>query len=195
MWKRGVVPVAEFGPAIGVVQIDDDVGGIEQHDQVLREIGDRVDMQVRVAQQHRAGLGDGEGRADDREIDIRQILRRADTGDVAVARDLRHRRAHDLGAGDLLADRRQDITRGGGSRNSPPMWCRLSLKAASSEAGGLSSNSGTSGSGRSTRGRFSRTEARISSRLLMVSLRDWPDTSCGRSVWAGAAPRGACPRR
>jgi hypothetical protein len=40
--KRGVVPVAEFGTAVGVVQVDDDVGGIEQYNQVLREIGDCV---------------------------------------------------------------------------------------------------------------------------------------------------------
>ena len=49
--KTGIVAVAEFGPAIGMVQIDDDVGGIEQHDQVLREIRDRIDAQLPVAEQ------------------------------------------------------------------------------------------------------------------------------------------------
>src|SRR6266480_6978048 len=50
--ERGVVPVAEFGPAVGVMQIDDDVGGVEQYDQVLREVGDCVYAQVGIAQQH-----------------------------------------------------------------------------------------------------------------------------------------------
>jgi hypothetical protein len=44
--------LAELGPTIGVMQIDDDVGGIEEHDQMLCEIGDRVDAQIRIAQQH-----------------------------------------------------------------------------------------------------------------------------------------------
>ncbi len=85
------MPVAELGPAVGVMQIDDNVGGIEQHDQVLRQVDDRIDVQVCVTQQHRAGFGDAEGGANDGEIDIRQILRRANAGDVAVARDLQPR--------------------------------------------------------------------------------------------------------
>src|SRR5258706_15323117 len=56
----------------------------------------------------------------------------------------------------------------GRSRNSPPITCRLSLKAARSDAGGSSSKSGTAGSGRSTRGRFVRMDARMASRLLIV---------------------------
>ena len=35
-----IVPLAELGPPIGVMGIDDDVGGIEQDDQVLCQIGD-----------------------------------------------------------------------------------------------------------------------------------------------------------
>src|SRR5258706_6846272 len=57
----------------------------------------------------------------------------------------------------------------GRSRNSPPITCRLSLKAARSDAGGSSSKSGTAGSGRSTRGRFVRMDARMASRLLIIS--------------------------
>ena len=48
--ETGIVPVAELGPAIGVVDVDDDVGGIEQHDQVLREVCDPVDAEVGIAQ-------------------------------------------------------------------------------------------------------------------------------------------------
>jgi hypothetical protein len=47
--ETGIVPVAELRPAIGVVQIDDNVGGIEEHDQVLRKVGDRVDAKIRLA--------------------------------------------------------------------------------------------------------------------------------------------------
>ena len=36
--------------AVGVVEIDDDVGGIEQHDQMLREIGQGIDPDVPVAE-------------------------------------------------------------------------------------------------------------------------------------------------
>jgi hypothetical protein len=36
--KRRVVPVAEFRTAVGVVQVDHDVAGIEQYNQVLREV-------------------------------------------------------------------------------------------------------------------------------------------------------------
>src|ERR1700686_3560747 len=76
--ERGVVAVAELGPAVGVVKVHDDVGGIEQYDQVLREIGDSVDLKVGLAQQDRAGLRDGKRCANDGKIDIRQILRYAD---------------------------------------------------------------------------------------------------------------------
>src|SRR5690242_11539415 len=91
--KRGVMPVTELRTAVGVMQIDDDVGGIEQYDQVLCKVGDRIYVQVRIAQQHRPGLADAEGSADNREIDVREILWRAYAGDVAVARDFRHSRA------------------------------------------------------------------------------------------------------
>ena len=36
----------------------DDIRRIQQYDQVLREISDRIDLQIRVAEQHRTRLGD-----------------------------------------------------------------------------------------------------------------------------------------
>src|ERR1700730_10064029 len=42
--ERGVVPVAELPPAIGVVKVHEDVGGIEQYDQMLRQVGDGIDL-------------------------------------------------------------------------------------------------------------------------------------------------------
>src|SRR6516162_542311 len=188
------MPVAEFGAAIGVMQVDDNVGGVEQYDQVLCEVGNRIDLQIGITQQHGAGLGDAEQGADDREIDILQILRLAHTGYVAVARDLRHGEHTILAPAIFARTGAKGSPEVGGSRNIPPIRCRLSLKAASSDAGGLSSNNGTTGSDRSTRGKFRLIEAMISSRLLIVSLRDWPDAKRGRSASAGAAPRGAGPR-
>ena len=82
----------------------------------------------------------------------------------------------------------------GESRNTPPMRCRLSLKADSSDAGGSPSNNGTCGSGRSTPGRLARIEVRISSRLLIASLPGSRGTSYGMSASVDAAPRGAFPR-
>src|SRR5208283_3968307 len=110
--ETGIAPVAELRPAIGVVQIDNNVGGIEEHDQVLRKVGDRVDAEVSIAQEDGAGLGDGERGADDGEVYIREIPRRAYAGDIAVAPDFRHHRAHDFGARDLLPHRRQDVAGG-----------------------------------------------------------------------------------
>ena len=193
VWKAGVVPVAELRPAVGVVQIDDDVGGIEQHDQVLREIGERVDAQIRVAQQHGAGLGDGEGSADHREIDIRQILR-APLLPMSRLPAISGTVEHTILAPAIFA-------RTGASRSPerrieehPAHAVQAVLEHESSCGGGWSSNRGTSGSGRSRRGRLARMEARMSSRLLIVCLRGSPDASCGRSAWADAAPRGAFPR-
>jgi hypothetical protein len=82
---------------------------IEQYDQMLREIGERVDAQIRVTQKHGAGLGDGEGGADDGEVHIREILRCAYASDIPVARDFLHRRAHNFGGRDLRPDQRQDV--------------------------------------------------------------------------------------
>jgi hypothetical protein len=107
--KAGTVPVMELGPAIGVVEVDDDVSGLVQYDQVLSEIGNGVYSKLRIAEKHRARLRDSKARAGNGEIDIGQILCRLDVVDVAIAGDLRDERACDLGFRKLLADRRQGI--------------------------------------------------------------------------------------
>src|SRR4029077_558429 len=99
--ETGIVTVAELRPPIGVVQIDDNVGGIEEHDQVLREVGDRVDAEVGIAQEDGAGLRDGERWSYDGKIDICQIPWHAHGSDIPVARDLRHGRADEFGVRDL----------------------------------------------------------------------------------------------
>ena len=78
VWKRGVGAVAELRPSISVMQIADDVGWIQQHDQMLRQVGKGIDGELGVAQEHRSGLGDGEGRAHDCEIYISELLWHAD---------------------------------------------------------------------------------------------------------------------
>ena len=44
--ENGVAPLAKLRPGIGAVDVDDDIGRIEQNDQVLREIGQRIYLQV-----------------------------------------------------------------------------------------------------------------------------------------------------
>ena len=44
--EGGIAQLAELGPAIRVMEVDDDVGGIEQDDQVLRQIGDGVERRA-----------------------------------------------------------------------------------------------------------------------------------------------------
>jgi len=110
VWKA--VLLVELGPAIGMVKIGDDVGGIEQDDQVLCQIGDGVDAEIRITEEHRARLGDGKGCADDAEIDIGQLLCCLDLADIAIAGNLRDDRTYDLGRCNLLWDKRQGIARG-----------------------------------------------------------------------------------
>jgi len=74
--KAGIMLDAELTPAM--------------RDQVLCQLGDRIDARVRVAEQNRASLSDGEGRADNGEIDVCQIMGRSDTGQDAVKRDGEH---------------------------------------------------------------------------------------------------------
>jgi hypothetical protein len=53
-------------------------------------VGERVHVEFGLAEQHRPCLGDGERGARDGEIDVRQLLLRANP-DVAVADDFGHR--------------------------------------------------------------------------------------------------------
>ena len=71
--KGRVVTVVKLAAAICMMQVDDDVGRIEKRDQMLCEISHRIHLEVGVAQQDGAGLGDREGGAHDREIDVRQV--------------------------------------------------------------------------------------------------------------------------
>ncbi len=43
--EGGIAPVAKLGTAICMVKVDDDIGGVEQHDEMLREVGHRVHLQ------------------------------------------------------------------------------------------------------------------------------------------------------
>src|SRR5580698_5885216 len=78
---------------------------------MLCEISHRIYLEVGVAQQDRAGLGDREGGAHDREIDVRQVSGLMHLRDVTIALDLRDCRTDDLGARDLRANGRQCIRR------------------------------------------------------------------------------------
>jgi hypothetical protein len=50
--EHRVRTLAKLRPGIGTVDVDDDIRRIQQNDQVLREIGQRVHLQVPVGQQH-----------------------------------------------------------------------------------------------------------------------------------------------
>jgi hypothetical protein len=43
--------IAQFRPTIGVMETDDDVGGVEQHDHMLREISVGIGAQLPVVEQ------------------------------------------------------------------------------------------------------------------------------------------------
>jgi len=96
------------------VQVDDDVGRIEQYDQMLSEVGDRIDVQIGLAEQHGAGPSATPNDArTSGEIDIREILRhprhwRLSRFACYLSGTVEHTT---LGAGDLLPDRCQDVHR------------------------------------------------------------------------------------
>jgi hypothetical protein len=68
--EAGIEPFAELRSTIGMMQIDDNVSGIEEHDQVLRKVGDPVNAKVRIVQEDRACLRDGKRCWDDGKINI-----------------------------------------------------------------------------------------------------------------------------
>ena len=57
------------------MQVADDARRIEQDDQVLGKVGQRVHLQLLLAEPDRARLGDAKCRADDADIDIGQLGR------------------------------------------------------------------------------------------------------------------------
>jgi hypothetical protein len=70
--ENGVTALPKLRPGVGAVDVDDDIGRIEQNDQVLREIGQRIYLQVHVRQQHRSGFSDAAAGANHGVIDISQ---------------------------------------------------------------------------------------------------------------------------
>ena len=71
--------------AVGGRDVDEDVGRVEQHDEVLGEVGHGVHPQLVLREQHRAGLGHPEHRSDDGDIDVGEVLGLGHRGEVAVA--------------------------------------------------------------------------------------------------------------
>jgi hypothetical protein len=189
------VTALEFGSAIRVVEVNDDVSGIEQDDHVLREVSKRIDLQISIAQEHGAGFGNAERGADNGEVDIRKLLRLPALTRSRLPAISGTAEQTTLAVAAFARTGARVSPEAGGSRKIPPMRSRPALNAARSEAGGFASNIGASGSGRSKRGRLSRIDLRISSRLLMPSFRGLPGTSYETSVWAEPELRAVCPRR
>src|SRR5215831_19146540 len=88
--ERCIMSEPKFRAPIGVMEIHNDIRRIEQDNNVLREIGEGIDLQIALAQEHRSSLGNGEGSAHNGEIDIGQVPGRADPLKVTIANDLRY---------------------------------------------------------------------------------------------------------
>ena len=95
-----------------MVHVVQDVRGVEQHHEVLGEVGEGVDAEPLVGEQHRPCLGHPEGGAHDRHVDVLQSVRVSHGGDVAVAAHFRHGRAHHPGPPAQVLDGPQRILRG-----------------------------------------------------------------------------------
>ena len=80
-----------------MVEVADDVGRIEQHQQVLGQVPQGIDLQFAVAQIDGTRFSHTEHCAGNPEIDVFEALRRCQTGDFAVAADLGRGGADDLG--------------------------------------------------------------------------------------------------
>jgi hypothetical protein len=133
--ENRIVVVAELRSAISVMQIDDDVSGIEQSDQMLREISESIDAQLPVAEQDRARLGNAKSATHDRKINIRQILRRR-TSPMSRLPAISGTVEHTTFALAIFARTGASMSpAAGGSRKTPPIRSRLSLKAARWDAG------------------------------------------------------------
>ncbi len=91
--KNGVTPFPELRPAIGAMDIDHDIGRIEQNDQVLREIGQCIHLQILVRQQHRSSFGNTAAGAHYRMIDMGQNPGIRCRRQIELATDLRRCRA------------------------------------------------------------------------------------------------------
>jgi len=189
------VPVAELGPAIGVVQVDDNVG----RDRGARSgaaRGRRPRLTRRLASLKRTERSrDGERRSDVAKSISRQVPWRAHASDIPVARDLRYGRstrfwrprslpgpAPDIGGGRRIEEHRahavQIVFEGRQKRRRRIVVKQWYVEAAAGPrvVGWLGSRPGCRRGCSSLRSRGSR------------------DTSCGKFVWADAAPRGASPR-
>ena len=83
--EDGVTPLPELRPCIGAVHVDDDIRRIQQNDQVLCKIGQRIHLQILVRQQHRSGFGDAAVGAHHGVIDISQLPRIDDRRKIEFA--------------------------------------------------------------------------------------------------------------
>src|SRR5262249_33515601 len=133
--------------AIGVMQISNDVARVQQSDEVLRKIRERIDLQLGLAEPERAGFRHSKGGADDTDINVGQI------GGISVA---------DLPSTSAVAEQ-MTVARGKSDRmkrsgllplrslaNFPPIRINASWSSANSDPSVLL-NSGTSGSGGGSR--------------------------------------------
>ena len=87
---------AEFWPGVGLMKVNNDIRRVKQDDQMLSEISDRVHLQIRISEKYRSRFSNAEGRPHNGMVNIVQCTRIDNSREVALTRDLRHRRTDEL---------------------------------------------------------------------------------------------------
>ena len=95
--ERSIARHMEFLTPIGVLSACRNVLGIEQNDEVLGKVGERVYVQFFLSEEHRAGLGYAETCAHDGDIDGGEVPWSCGGSQVVAAAHLRYCGAHNRG--------------------------------------------------------------------------------------------------
>ena len=92
----------EFRSSLRVLQPRHDVVAVEQHHEMLCQVGQRVDHQLGFGEQHGSSLCDAEQCPNDRHVLVREIPRLCVFIESATSDDLGHRSANHRAAQFLL---------------------------------------------------------------------------------------------
>ena len=178
--------VLNRGISIGVMQVADDIAGVEQCEEMLGQKGKRIHLQLRLAQPDRAGFGDSKSGPHDADIDIVQIRRVDNAAQGAVAVHFGRRRTDHL----RLREQRSDEPRRGPpswvSANLPPMRSKRLLKFSQQAIRRVARTAGYREDGRRRR-LVGANAARIVSRLLTLAPGSSGTTAKGLSRGTGTS--------
>jgi len=93
----------------GVLEVYDDVGRIEQNNQVSSKMCDSINPYILMVQKHRPAFNNRKLRSHDHKLGISQLRRRAYVRNLASSDYFRYRGAHDFRQGDLVTKRLENI--------------------------------------------------------------------------------------